>query len=110
MRRKARIVGVIAIGVLIAISVRVVFAFRRFSTVENSFASIHVGDSRHYVLSMLGKPNYHAGACGVIHLAQKNCALEYVYSHPFAPILPDYYVVAFSPDDRAIKVEHWQSP
>jgi len=55
-------------------------------------------------------PNYHAGACGEIGSAQKDCALEYVYSHPFAPYAPEYYVVSFSPDDRVIDSKHLISP
>jgi hypothetical protein len=108
--RKTRIVGIIAIAVLLVVSVSVVIAFRRFSRIESTFASIHVGDSRRSVISVLGKPNYHAGNCGTINVAKKNCALEYVYSHPFAPFLPDYYIVSFSPDDRVIEAERWTSP
>jgi hypothetical protein len=110
MKRKARIASAIAIAVLVGLSLRVVLAFERFSRVEGSFASIRIGDSRQSVVATLGKPNYHAGGCGVIHVPLKNCALEYVYSHPFAPLLPDYYVVSFSTDDRVIEAERWTSP
>ena len=110
MKRKARIAGVIATAVLIALALRVVLAFERFSNVQRTFASIQVGDSRQSVIATLHNPNYHAGHCGVIHVPLKNCALEYVYSHPFAPLLPDYYIVSFSPDDRVIDAEHWTSP
>src|SRR4029077_6787302 len=68
------------------------------------------GDSRASVIDRMGKPNYHEGKCGVIHFPDKNCAVEYVYSHPFAPFVPEYYVpayyvVSFSPEDRVIDAE-----
>lgn len=39
-----------------------------------------------------------------------NCATEYVYSHPLAPFLPDYYVFSFSADGRVIQAIHLVSP
>jgi hypothetical protein len=32
-----------------------------------------------------------------------------VYSHPFAPLVPEYYIVAFSPEDRVIEADEWDS-
>ncbi len=58
----------------------------------------------------MGKPNYHEEKCGVIHFPDKNCAVEYVYSHPFAPLVPEYYIVSFSPKDRVIEADEWDSP
>jgi hypothetical protein len=58
----------------------------------------------------MGKPNYYAGRCGVIHVPDKRCAVEYVYSHPFAPLVPEYYIVSFSSDDRVIEADQWDSP
>jgi len=58
----------------------------------------------------MGKPNYHAGECGVIHFPSKECAVEYVYSHPFAPLVPEYKIVSFSRDDRVIEADEWDSP
>jgi hypothetical protein len=58
----------------------------------------------------MGKPNYYAGKCGEIHVPDKSCAVEYVYSHPFAPLVPQYYIVSFSQDDRVIEADEWNSP
>jgi len=55
-------------------------------------------------------PNYHAGKCGVIHAATADCSLEYVYSHPFAPLIPEYDIVSFTADDRVKSAEVWSSP
>jgi hypothetical protein len=58
----------------------------------------------------MGKPNYYSGKCGVISIPSSDCVLEYVYSHPFAPIIPEYKVVSFSRDDRVIAAEELDSP
>ena len=105
--RKALILG---IAVLLVLALRTVVAFARFSKVEREYASIQHGQSRASVTAKLGKPNYHAGKCVVIHVPGKRCAMEYVYSHPFAPLVPDYYIVSFSADDRVIEADRWTSP
>jgi hypothetical protein len=103
---------VVAVGISLAIFavVRGALAFRRFAVVERNFDMIHERDSRSFVVIKLGLPNYHAGRCGVIENSLPSCATEYVYSHPFAPLVPDYYIVAFSADDRVIAAERWSSP
>ena len=108
--RSTRIILISVAGIVLLLAVRTVFAFVRYSQVERGFASVHVGESRAAVITTIGKPNYHAGKCGVIHFPDKGCSLEYVYSHPFAPIVPDYYIVSFSPDDRVIEADQWNSP
>ncbi len=46
----------------------------------------------------------------MVYFPQRNCAVEYVYSHPFAPLVPEYYIVSFSPEDRVIEADEWDSP
>jgi len=110
MSRKTRIALSLTVGVLLILTVRTVVAFTRFSRVAREFASVQDGQSRASVITKMGKPNYYAGKCGVIHFPDKGCALEYVYSHPFAPIIPKYYIVSFSSDDRVIEADQWDSP
>jgi hypothetical protein len=111
--------GVSRTGRIILISVAVIallavletaIAFARYAKVEQRFESIQLGDSRVGVIQRIGNPNYYAGKCGVIHSPEKNCVLEYIYSHPLAPIVPDYYVVSFSSDDRVIEAVQLNSP
>jgi hypothetical protein len=108
--RKTRIALVIGAGVLLAGALKTIYAFTRFSHVEQQFPSVQIGDSRSSVIAKMGKPNYHSGACGVIHFPDKSCVTEYVYSHPFAPLVPEYYIVSFSKDDRVIEADPWMSP
>jgi hypothetical protein len=108
--RRTRIVLVIGAAILLALALKTVYAFMRFSHVEQQFPSVQIGDSRSSVIAKMGKPNYHSGACGVIHVPDKSCATECVYSHPFAPLVPEYYIVSFSLDDRVIEADPWDSP
>jgi hypothetical protein len=110
MSRKARVVIAILAVVVLAIGLRVGYQFVRFSRVERAFGSINQGQGRASVIEILGMPNYYSGKCGVIHNPRMDCALEYVYSHPFAPLLPDYYIISFSADDRVIEADRWVSP
>ena len=95
---------------LLLLAARIVVAFLRYSKAERYFASVQVGETRASVIARMGNPNYHAGKCGVIHLPSKECAAEYVYSHPFAPLVPEYKIVSFSRDDRVIETDEWDSP
>jgi hypothetical protein len=108
--RSPRLVLIFGTVVLIALAARTTVSFARFSKVEREFGFIQDGESRASVIARLGKPNYHAAKCGVIHVPLKSCAVEYVYSHPFAPFLPDYYIVSFSADDHVVEADRWTSP
>ncbi len=108
--RRTRVILILVASIVLILAVKTIVAFARYSKVERGFASVHVGESRAVVITKIGKPNYHAGECGVIHFPDKNCALEYVYSHPFAPIVPEYYIVSFSSDDHVIEADQWSSP
>ena len=110
MSRTGRIIAVVVLVAFVLAGAKLSAAFVRFSKVERQFASVRLGQSRNVVLAQLGRPNYHEGSCGVIHFPAKNCATEYVYSHPFAPWIPDYYIVSFSANDQVIEADRWTSP
>ena len=86
------------------------YSYLRFTTVGSRIHRVKPGTPRQQVLDVLGAPNYHQGACGKIHPAHRGCSTEFVYSHPLAPLIPDYYVVAFSKEDRVIEAERFKSP
>jgi hypothetical protein len=107
---KVRVSLILSVCLLLGLAAKIVIAFARYKKAERSFASVQIGDSRTSVIGRMGKPNYHEGKCGVIHFPDKNCAVEYVFSHPFAPLVPEYYIVSFSPEDRVIESDEWDSP
>lgn len=110
MSRPTVLILIATAFIVVVVGGRLALAFSRYSKVERQFESVHVGDSRLDVVAKIGKPNYYAGKCGTIHAPDKGCALEYVYSHPFAPIVPKYHIVAFSSDERVIEASEWDSP
>jgi|SRR5215469_10015519 len=107
---KVRFALIVSLCLLLVITAKTVTAFGRYAKAEKSFASVQIGDSRASVIGRMGKPNHHEGKCGVIHFPDKNCAVGYVYSHPFAPLIPEYSIVSFSPEDRVIEADEWDSP
>jgi hypothetical protein len=99
-------------GVLVLFFVvRAITSYSHFARVEREFDSIPVGESRLNTVSRLGKPNYDAGSCtNDMITPSPGCTFEYVYGAPLAPLIPDYYVVEFSSEDRVIDAGHLQSP
>ncbi len=108
--KKGRIALLTSLGMLLVLGSRIAVSFARFSEVEQRFSTIHPGQSRESVETALGKPNYHEGRCSADFSPPQSCTLEYAYSHPFAPLLPDYYLVWFSSDGRVINADHETSP
>jgi hypothetical protein len=102
--------ALIAAILVLATLARMGYAFARYAMVERRFISIQAGDTLDSVKDKLGRPNYYQGKCGVIHIPARNCAEEFVYSHPLAPIIPEYHIVSFSSDGRVIEAEDWNSP
>lgn len=106
-RRKIAAVGMVLVLLL---SLRAGYSFLRFYYVQRNFDRIGVGFTRESVLGILGRPNYHAGACLHDLKLSTLCEREFVYSIPVTPWIPEYYVVDLSRDGRVIKREHLISP
>ncbi len=108
--QKSRIAGLIFIAAASAAAFKVSYAFVRYCRVEREIVHVEPGQTRTSVVALLGMPNYHAGACGELTGSYKNCVLEYDYSHPLAPFVPEYYEVEFTADDRVLNVAKLDSP
>jgi hypothetical protein len=108
--QKRKIIGLVCTGLLAIVGLRVAISFTQFHAVEKNFAQVQAGQPRSSVIDRLGKPNYHEGKCGDDFSPPPNCAQEFAYSHPFAPLDPEYFVVWFSPDGRVILTQHRESP
>src|ERR1700679_789250 len=91
--RKRTLVSLALACLLLILGLKASISFARFSKVEREFNSVAVGQSRLAIVRKLGRPNYYSGSCGVIHNSPQSCVLEYVYGHPFAPLVPEYYIV-----------------
>ena len=108
--RKHQILGIVTIGILFVIILKVVISYEHFHIVMRDFEQVQKGQTSASVISILGKPNYHAGSCSADFIPPQNCVKEYVYSHPFAPMIPEYYVVWFSSNDQVLSAEILNSP
>ena len=109
MPHKSRTFLVISVAIVLVIVGKAVLAFARFGRVEREFSALRPGESREAVVARLGRPNYYEGKCGTVSAPYKDCSHEYVYSHPFAPWIPQYYVVDFA-DDSVIQTSILSSP
>jgi len=96
--------------IVLILGLKAALSFARFAKVERNFSSVAIGQSRDSVVGRLGRPNYYSGKCGVIHNPPQNCTVEYVYGHPFSPLVPEYYIVSFSGDGQVIQADTWMSP
>ncbi len=108
--RKSKVLAVLIGSAVFTSAARLSYSYLRYREVQRHFRRVAVGQSREEVERLLGKPNWHAGECGEILPDRGGCVTEYIYSHPFAPVLPDYYIVTFSKDDKVIEASRWSSP
>ena len=95
------------LGVVLAF---VAFRLVRFHTIEARLASVKPGMRQAQVDSLLGGPSTRSVGCRYISLPSSACSLEYDYSHPLAPVLPEYIVVLFNDEGRVTNAYHTTSP
>jgi hypothetical protein len=108
--RIKRFVVIASLSVLTACTAKGMYSFAKFHAVERDFAQVKLGQPSGSVIQLLGRPNYHSGACLEDLKLGQDCVNEFVYSHPFAPLVPEYYVVDFSADRKVIGADHLISP
>jgi hypothetical protein len=108
--RIKRIAAVLSLCTLAACVAKGTLSFRHFHIVERDFPQVQLGQSSDSVIRLLGRPNYHSGACLQDLDSSPDCVTELVYSYPFAPYIPEYYVVDFSSENRVISANHLISP
>jgi hypothetical protein len=75
---------------------------------------VAVGATQPEVIHLLGKPKKIESCGRFLGSLPKDipthCANEYVYASPFAPLLPQYYVVRFDDTGRALETANLPSP
>src|ERR1700677_5004273 len=108
--QKKRVAGIVSLCVAGAGIARGAISFAHFHAVERDFDQVQVGESSGSVIRLLGRPNFHSGACLQDLRVSQGCTSELVYSHPFAPLEPEYYVVDLSADKKVISADHLIPP
>ena len=88
----------------------IVWPIVRVNRLENSFSRVKDNDAKSLVLERMGTPWKDQG-CGQYFGGQPpGCAEESIYAHPFAPYVPEYWVVDFNSSNRVINSVHLVSP
>jgi|HubBroStandDraft_1064217.scaffolds.fasta_scaffold204140_2 hypothetical protein len=102
---------------MIAVSASTVFAmaliiwpFVRVNKLEHSFSLVNDNDAKSLVLERMGPPWKDEGCGQYLGGQPTGCAEEFIYAHPFAPYVPEYWVVDFGSNHRVINHVHLVSP
>jgi hypothetical protein len=91
-------------SIALAGAVWLVWAILQDRQLEKGFDGIKAGTTEREVLQRLGHPK-RVEKCGeffgpIPKGELDGCAREYLYASPFAPLLPQYFVVRFDERDR----------
>ena len=107
--------GWLVVGcIFVAGSIWLAWAILRDRQLYAHVDGIKAGATEQEVLHELGRPK-RVEACGEFwgpfpKEELEGCKKEYVYASPFAPLLPQYYVVWFDANDRVKSVHPYSSP
>ncbi|MGO8694594.1 MAG: hypothetical protein ACLQMF_13110, partial [Rectinemataceae bacterium] len=69
---------------------------------SQGFAAVRVGDTRGSVRSQMRHP-WKDGACGYISDGPPGCAEEFIYAHPYAPLVPEYWIISFDSRHKVLQ-------
>jgi hypothetical protein len=82
----------------------------RVHFLERAFNKLKVDDSRESVLKTMGRP-WRDDRCGdFLGGKSPGCVEEFVYANPFAPYVPEYWIVSFDMNRKAISFYYTTSP
>ena len=76
----------------------------RSRSLDKAFAKIKTNDSTQHVIALRGEPQL-IRPCGPV-LDVPGCAQELVYAHPFAPLVPEYWLVALDARGHVLQTAH----
>lgn len=82
----------------------------RTKSLQRSFVAIRPGDTRQVVVQRMGSPWKDEGCGKFLGQQTADCVEELVYAHPYAPALPEYWLIQFGADRRVIEKYHTTSP
>ena len=82
----------------------------RTRQIEHAVDRVHVGDEQRRVFELAGEPCRNE-ACGSLFGVQPTgCTKELVYAHPYAPYVPEYWVVYLDSQQHVLSESHLISP
>jgi hypothetical protein len=82
----------------------------RVHHLEDSFGGVQENETKDLVLKRMGTP-WKDEACGKYIGGQPaGCAEELTYAHPYAPYVPEYWIIDLNSGHRVINHVHLISP
>jgi hypothetical protein len=107
---RARKAAVLLIALCAVAGVAVLRNALRLRRLEKGFERVALGDTRVAVRKELGDP-WKVVRCGeFIAGAVPACRQQYVYANPYAPILPEYWLVSFNAEGHVVGFVRVASP
>jgi hypothetical protein len=105
---KPRAVIIISVA-LILILFLIIWPSFRVHHLDSEFSKLSSGDTKAAVLKQMGSPWKNA-ECGYLVGSSPDCTEELIYAHPYAPYLPEYWIIDFNRDQRVIRLFYTTSP
>lgn len=100
--------------IVLAGAIWLAWAILRHRQLEKDFDVITAGATEREVVKSLGRPK-RVEKCGEFFgpLPKEeldNCSKEYFYASPFAPLVPEYFVLRFDVNNRVTSKSPYTSP
>jgi hypothetical protein len=101
-------------GIVLGVAGWFVWAILRDKQLQKGFDEITAQATEQEVVKYLGHPN-RVEKCGEFmgpleRGEMEGCAREFLYASPFAPVLPQYYLVRFDANNRVSGKTPYTSP
>lgn len=97
-------------GALFSLSSAWIWPVLRTRRIERAVAQVRAGDERRSVLEKAGAP-WRDEACGTLSAGKpEGCINELVYAHPYAPYVPEYWIVYLDSGQHVLSQSHLISP
>jgi hypothetical protein len=95
---------------VLAVIVLFLWPVLRCRQLRSSFGRVEENDSKDLVLRKMGNP-WKDEECGKYLAGETvSCVEEFTYAHPYAPYVPEYWVVDFNSSHQVINRVHLISP
>jgi hypothetical protein len=99
---------IVFIAVALAFVGAGIWAYEHDQKLRTNSFQVNIGDPNEVVRELLGDPSSE-GPCGSMTPSPKGCAQEYVYRYWYSVFQPQYEVVWFDENGKALGEQHVRS-
>jgi hypothetical protein len=100
----------IVIGLILIVLVLILWPVVMVRHLEGSFDEVQENDTKDLVLKRMGHPWKDEGCGKYLGGQAAGCAEEFIYAHPYAPYVPEYWVIDLNSSQRVMNHAHLISP